>query len=521
MGVSLGKDSKLKKELGLLQLTALGLGAIIGAGIFVAPAAVASMAGPLGILSWVIGAAAMALIAMFYAELGSLKPTTSGFYVYASETTGKFSGFISGWGTLISYATTVPIELFTIMLYLSSFFPGLTTTATLPLFGSVGVLSYEGIAASIALLWALTLVNVIGVKYGGWYATATTGLKLAAVLSFVAGGFFLLHPSNYGLFLPKDQAGSGVLLSVSATVFSYLGFRQPTDLGGEAKSGRSKYVLPLATLLSIGIAAVVYVAVSTVFTGMINWSAMGIARGAWGSIPTEYTLAQVASSNGAASLALLITVGIIISALGTAGVYTTTTARVPYQMAESGPLSKVHSRYGTPYASLLIIAVFQTFLLALSLGYWALYYVSTISGVVSYGISGPLAAMLYRVKGEKAGFTVPFGKVLAPLGFAAASFLVYWSGWPYTGYGLAFVISGLVAYVVTERKRGILAATRDMAKASWLLIYLFGLILLSYIGPSAFNGLNWMPFPYDELVVLAFSIATYFLGYGFGRSREA
>ncbi len=521
MEVSLKKDSNLKKELGLLQLTALGLGAIIGAGIFVAPAAVASVAGPLGLLSWVIGAIAMAIIALFYAELGSLKATTSGFYVYAKETTGDFSGFMSGWGTLISYATTVPIELFTIMLYLSSFFPSLTATATLPVFGTVGVLSTEGVLLSVGLLWALTAINVVGVKYGGWYATATTGLKLAAVFSFVAGGLFFLHPSNYGLFLPRDQAGSGVLLGVSATVFSYLGFRQPTDLGGEAKSGKNKYLLPLATLLSIGIAAVVYVAVSAVFTGMINWSAMGITKGAWGSIPTDYTLAQVASSNGSGSLALLITVGIVISALGTAGVYTTTTARVPYQMADAGPLAKVHGKYATPYVSLLVIAVFQTVLLSLSLGYWALYYVSTISGVVSYGISGPLAAMLYRARGEKASFRVPFGRVLAPLGFAAASFLVYWSGWPYTGYGLAFVVSGIAAYAFTKRKEGMSALARQMAKSGWLLIYLFGLILLSFMGPSAFNGLNVIPFPYDELVVLTFSVAIYYLGYRYGLSSAS
>ncbi|MGC8631435.1 MAG: APC family permease [Thermoprotei archaeon] len=511
METTIQKDSRLKKELGLLQLTALGVGAIIGAGIFIAPAAVASLAGPLDIFSWIVGGLAMAIIALFYAELGSLKPTTSGFYVYAKETSGEFTGFISGWGTFLSYATTVPIELFTIMLYLSSFVSGLTTNSIIPVFGSVSVLSYRGLALAISLLWLLTLINIIGVKYGGWYATITTGLKLAALFSFIGGGLFFIHPSNYGLFLPRDQAGTGVLLGVSATVFSYMGFRQPTDVGGEAKNGNK--IVPLATLLSIAVATAVYLAVSIVFTGMVNWSAMGIPKGVWSSIPSEYTLAQVATSNGGLALGLLITIGIIISALGTAGVFTTTTARVPYQMAENGPLSKVHGKYATPYVSLLVIAVFQTFLIAFSIGYWALYYVSAISGVMSYGISGPLAAMIYRARGGKPGFRVPFGEFLAPLGFVAASFLIYWSGWPYTGYGVGFVITGLFAYLIATRKRGLLAAAREMYKAGWLLVYLIGLILLSYAGPSSFNGQNIIQFPYDEITVLAFSLAVYYTAY--------
>jgi len=156
METTIQKDTRLKKELGLLQLTALGVGAIIGAGIFIAPAAVASLAGPLDIFSWIVGGLAMGIIALFYAELGSLKPTTSGFYVYARETSGEFTGFISGWGTFLSYATTVPIELFTIMLYLSSFVSSLTTNSTIPVFGSVSVLSYRGLVLAITLLWLFT-----------------------------------------------------------------------------------------------------------------------------------------------------------------------------------------------------------------------------------------------------------------------------------------------------------------------------------------------------------------------------
>ncbi len=506
------KDLKLKKELGLLQLTAMGIGAIIGAGIFIAPAGVASVAGPLGIISWIIGGLIMAVVALFYAELGSLKPTTSGFYVYARETSGDFPGFVSGWGTFLSYATTVPIELFTIMLYMTSFIPGLTTTGNIPVFGSVNELTYAGLAVALALLWALTLINVVGIKYGGLYATATTGLKLAALVSFLGAGIFLVHPSNYGLFLPRDQAGSGILLGVSATVFSYMGFRQPSDLGGEAKNANR--TIPLATLMSMLVATAVYICVGLVFTGMVNWAALGAKAGSWSSVPSDLTLAQAAELNGALPLALLITIGIMISALGTAGVFTTTTARVPYQMAEDGFLTRVHEKYATPYVSLLVIAAFQSVVMVFSIGYWALYYVSAISGVMSYGISGPLATMIYRARGLKAGFSVPYAQVLAPVAFVASSFLIYWSAWPYTGYGVGFVASGIAIYLYTKgRKKALSAAIREITRSYWLIVYLAGIIVLSYFGPAAFNGLNVIPFPYDELLVAAFALAVYYAAY--------
>jgi amino acid transporter len=506
------KDLKLKKDLGLLQLTAMGIGAIIGAGIFIAPAGVASVAGPLGIISWIAGGLIMSLIALFYAELGGMRPTTSGFYVYARETSGDFPGFMSGWGTFLSYATTVPIELYTIMFYMTSFVPGLASTGNIPIFGVVNELTYRGLAVALILLWALTLINVIGVKYGGWYATATTGLKLAALFSFLAAGIFLVRPSNYGFLLPRDQAGSGVLLGISATVFSYMGFRQPSDVGGEVKN--AKRIIPLATLISMGIATLVYVSVGLVFTGMINWAALGITPGSWSSVPSNLTLAEVARLDGALPLALLITVGIIISALGTAGVFTTTTARVPYQMAEGGLLTKVHERYATPNLSLIVKAIFQSVLMFFSIGYWALYYVSAISGVFSYGISGPLATMIYRAKGLRSEFSVPFARVLAPIAFVASSLLVYWSAWPYTGYGTAFVASGIALYLyVKVRKGGVLSAAREIVKSYWLIAYIVGLMILSYLGPSAFNGVNFIPFPYDELIVVVFSLGIYYAAY--------
>ncbi len=247
---------------------------------------------------------------------------------------------------------------------------------------------------------------------------------------------------------------------------------------------------------------------------MVNWAALGAKAGSWSSVPSDLTLAQAAELNGALPLALLITIGIMISALGTAGVFTTTTARVPYQMAEDGFLTRVHEKYATPYVSLLVIAAFQSVVMVFSIGYWALYYVSAISGVMSYGISGPLATMIYRARGLKAGFSVPYAQVLAPVAFVASSFLIYWSAWPYTGYGVGFVASGIAIYLYTKgRKKALSAAIREITRSYWLIVYLAGIMVLSYFGPAAFNGLNVIPFPYDELLVAAFALAVYYAAY--------
>ena len=89
----------------------------------------------------------------------------------------------------------------------------------------------------------------------------------------------------------------------------------------------------------------------------------------------------------------------------------------------------------------------------------------------------------------------------------------YWSGWPYTGYGLGFLVTGVISYAFVRRKSGLRGISKGVAKGYWYLVYLGGVLMLSYLGPSAFNGLNCIRFPYDEVFVFAFSLAVYFLAY--------
>ena len=189
---------KLKRSLGLSMATALVIGNMVGSGVFGLPSALASV-GPISLLAWVITGAGAILLALVFANLGRAYPQTGGPYVYARRAFGDFAGFWTAWGYWIAaWAGNAAIAVIFVS-YATVFWPSL---------GTNNVLAF---AVGLTLIWALTLVNVAGVRESGVISLVTTVLKFVPVLLIGLIGLFYMHSGNFSPVRPASRQPGGAL----------------------------------------------------------------------------------------------------------------------------------------------------------------------------------------------------------------------------------------------------------------------------------------------------------------------
>jgi APA family basic amino acid/polyamine antiporter len=269
---------ELKRELGLLGATDIGIGAIIGAGIFVLSGIAAGLAGPSVILAFILAGVVALLSALSSAELSSFITEAGGSYIYTTRAFGNFWGFIVGWTAIYDYivgASAVSIGFAAYLLY----FVGLEPDQVL--------IVIIGTVLPIGLM----LLNMKGLKEATRANNALVFMKVGALIVFVAVGIaFILGapgPSNFTPFLPNGVSG---LLSATAIVFfAFIGFNTVTTVSEEVKD--PERTVPRAIMLAFGISTVLYIAVSAIEVGLVDWRVLGSS-----SAPLETAL-KVATDN--------------------------------------------------------------------------------------------------------------------------------------------------------------------------------------------------------------------------------
>jgi len=495
----------LKREIGLFTLVAIGVGSIIGSGMFAMPAVMGSVAGPALILAVILTGIITTFLAITYAELGSTFPRTGGPYSLPRLALGNFGGFVLGWGYFL-YAfigTAAIIDIF--ITYLGFYVPGLAVGETLaPL----------GIAIAIVALWIFTAINIFGVKWGGLYSVVTTIGKIIPLLIFGLVGLAYIDFGNFTPFFPFGL--SGVTLAMAFEFWAFTGFEAVVIPTEEVKNPERN--VPRAMLLTMAIVIVVYVFISFAFTGMIRWSNLSppLASGDWAGIGNlQSPLSDVAKALGLPILAAIVTIGAIISTAGAGGDWVLLQGRIPFAMAQDGlfwsPMKKVHPKYQTPYLS-LIFASFLTMVIMIAIpNFPSVALIASITALVPYAAAALSVPILRKTKPEvHRPFKLPAPKIIAGLAFILATLLVYWASWPWTLVGGILMLIGfpLFLFVRTHDARA------QLKKTLWLLVYLIGIIVISYLGDTNFIYNNFLPIgpqgiismPYDMLVVTAFAI---------------
>lgn len=331
---------ELKRTLNFFDATAIGIGAVIGAGIFGVLGVAVGYAGPAVVVSMIIAGTVALFTAISFAELSSAIPKEGGTYQYAYEMINPFVAFISGCMWL--FAQTVAGS--AVCIILASYFVGL-----LPFFpAKVVVLSFPVstvniVAVSAAL--ALTALNLRGIKHSARVNNVLVVTKILILCSFVIVGAFQVKTQLYSNFAPNSFFG--ILQGAGFIFFAYLGFGRIAALGEEVKN--PKRTLPLAILFALGVSTLLYVATGFVATGLVPYKILGAS-----SSP----IAEAAHATGNYSLFAVVSFGALVATVSVLLTNLLGLSRVSFSMARNGQfpkaLAKVHPKLGTPYLSILI-----------------------------------------------------------------------------------------------------------------------------------------------------------------------
>jgi basic amino acid/polyamine antiporter, APA family len=502
-----GKAS-LKKELGLWSLVGLGVGGIVGSGVFGLPATMGSVAGPSLILAVVLVGAITILLALIYSELGSAFPITGGPYSIPRLALGDTGGFVIGWGYFL-YAFTGTAAIIDIMVTYAGFYiPGLSVGLTL---------TGTGIAIAVAATIVFTAVNVLGVKWGAAVGVVTTAAKLIPLLLFGVIGLAYLHPSNFTPFLAFGWGGIG--LAMAFGFFSFTGFEAVVIPTGEVRNPQR--TIPRAMMITMAIVVVVYVLIATSFAGLIDWSALGLTAGDWGSVGgLSSPLSDVSKAAGLGILATVITVGAIISTTGAGNDWVFFQGRMPYAMAEDGlfwgPMDRIHKKYATPYISLIFASVLTIITQILVPSFPSVVLIASITTLIPYAAASVSLPIMRKTHATaERPFRLPAATVFSAAGFVLSTILIYWASWPWTLVGAAATLIGFPLYLTIGHNK------LELKKQAWLVVYIVGLATISLLGDTNFIYQNFLPvgpmgilaMPYDLIVLILFGLGTFAWAY--------
>ena len=491
-------ESQLKRSLGAFQLTLLGVGAIIGAGIFstVGTAAAGGAehpgAGPAIVISFILTAITCGFAALCYAEFASMVPVSGSAYTYAYATLGELVGWIIGWDLIIEYAVgNVAVAIswsgyFQELLrnvgiqfpdwlctdYRSAAQAAQQIAETRAKGGSVEALGAAVAQAAHALATApqlfglhivfnlpaflivmlITVVLIVGIRESAWFNSAMVLLKLAIIAFFIIMGFFYVKTANWHPFAPNGYRG--VFTAAAIIFFAYIGFDAVSTAAEETKN--PKRDMPIAIISSLIACTVIYILVALVLTGMLPWR----------QLDTAEPLATAFSALGMKWPTIVISLGAVFATTSVLLVFQLGQPRIFFSMARDGLLpqwaAKVHPKYRTPYVTTwltgIVVAVFAS--------------VANINEVVELTNIGTLFAFVlvcvgitilrYKDPGRERPFRVPLGAWLIPmLGAACCIFLMFYlpptSWWRFIGWlvlGMSIYFSYGYTHSVVGRESG-------------------------------------------------------------------
>ncbi len=475
-------ERRLKKTLGVLSLTALGVGAIIGTGIFVLTGTAAAGevvqypsllkaplldvlmhghaaagtagrpgAGPAIALSFFLVAVVCGFAALCYAELASMIPVAGSAYTYTYATLGELVAWIIGWDLILEYAVSNMAVAVGFSAYIDSLLEtfgvhlpvALSTPAYAPDTGWALHFNLPG----FLIVLVLTILLVIGIRESAEANSIMVGIKLVAILVFVVFAAKYIHPVNWKPFMPNGW--QGVLTGGAIVFFSYIGFDSVSTAAEECKNPRRD--LPIGILLSLLICASLYVGVAVVLTGIQHWD----------SLRNAAPVANALRAIGLNRIQQWVTVGALMGMISSLLVYQLGQARVWFAMSRDGLLpgsfSRVHRRFRTPHVATWVAG----FVVGIPAGIFdigTLADLSNIGTLFAFVLVSLAVLVLRRTQPNRPrGFRVPLVPLLPA--FSVLSCLLLMASLTLENWIRFFVwlAIGLVIYFTYSRKRSALA----------------------------------------------------------------
>ncbi len=497
--------ARLKRDIGLVGLTFISVGGIIGSGWLFGPMLAVQHAGPAAILSWLIGAIAMFILAITFAEISAMLPIPGGIARVPQFSHGNIVSMAMGWTAWIGYNTTAPIEVEAMLKYLAPYAPWLHTAET-------GDLTGAGILVALILMLLFVAINAMGVKFFAQVNAVLTWAKIAIpiVLSIllIATRFNAQNFSEPGGFAPYGLHGILAAVSTGGVIFSFIGFRHVVDMAGEVRN--PKFAIPAALVLSIILCAAIYLGLQIAFIGALDPSVLtnGWANLSFGG---EGPLDAVIMSVGLLWFISLLNVGSIIGPFGNGLVATGSNARIGLALSQNGFLPKrlqTLSSFGVPLWALGLNFLIGTLFL-LTVPFTTVIALNGAAIVMSFAV-GPIAVVCLRdlLPDHPRSIRIPAVRLVAWTAFAIATLVVYWSGWDTVWrLGIALLVGKALLLI---RFRGSLNEM-DVTEALWLMPYFVGIGLISLLGQFGKGALKQIPFGWDILVCVVFSAVIFVL----------
>lgn len=507
------------RGIGFIGLTFIAVGGVIGSGWIFGPLITAKLAGPASVLSWALGGLGMLILAFSYAEISSIIPVAGGMARLPMFSHGKTTTMVMGWTAWIGYNTAAPIETIAVLDYLAAFFPWLKTSADAQF-----DLSLSGMGVALCILSLFTFINAVGVNFFARTNTSLTWFKIAIPLIVAAGLlYFKFNPENFtahGGFMPNGWHGVFAAISSGGIIFSFIGFRHAIDMAGETKS--PQLVIPIALTSSLLLCLILYEIVQIAFIGALTPTQL--ANG-WSNLTLAGDLgplAVVVTSLGIGFFTVLLYAGAIIGPTGAALVSTGSSGRLAYAMAENELFPSYFNKLSARAVPLraMVLNLLAGAIVVLFISFKEAVALNSASIILSFSV-GPIAVYTFRrqFSNIKRHFKLPFVQFFGIAGFCVSSLIIYWSGWNVLIVMYGALIIGLALFVVNIYYRKESVNDIDLKNALWIIPYLICLSIISYFG-SYGGGRGYLDFPFDELLVIALGICTFYLAAYSGLKTE-
>jgi amino acid transporter len=498
-----------RKQLSLVDLTFIGLGAIFGSGWLFSASHVAAIAGPAGILSWLIGGAAVLLLGLVYCELGAALPRAGGVVRYPEYSHGILLGSLMGFITLIAFSSLIAIETVACRQYAAAWFPSLSKAGS----GNPSVLGW---LVQLVLLTVFFGLNYFSVKTFAKANNVISIFKFVVPLLVIVVLLTHYQPGNMHVhgFAPFGFAGVEGAISAGGIIFAYLGLTPIISVASEVRDPQR--TIPIALILSVALSTIIYVLLQLAFLGSIP--AAVLSHG-WLAVGSEFSLPyhDIMLALGIGWLAVLVVCDAMISPSGTGNIYMNATPRVVYGWARSGAFFKVFTRIdgksGIPRPALWLTFALSIFWTLPFPSWEALIGVVSAALVLSYAVAPITVAALRRSAPElPRPFRVRGFAVLGPLSFIVAALIVYWSGWSTVSWLLGLQVVLFLIYVVYRGIRGGNHGelVQQVYNSAWLIGFYAATMVLSYLG--TFGGNSTIGHPLDSLLTALMALLVYYWG---------
>ena len=435
---------KLKKEMGLFTVTAIGVSQMIGTGIYMAPQGLAECSNPMAsLIACIIVGIGTLLIALSFGNIGEKFPVSGSAIVYTNAAFGETPAFMVGWTYWWSNILGIPAIVTGTLAYGSYFIPGLADNNWMIfIFGS-------------AIVWFYTYVNIRGIGGAGKLNLILTVIKLIPLVVFFVIAIMHFDSSNMETVSSAENEGMGLVpMAVGYLVWSFLGFEGTTISAGEVKNSKN---VKRATILCAITVMFIYICFIILATGSMNQGDLATSTSPVADI--------IAMSTGSGWAGAFIAIGVFISGFACAGAWTISSARITYSLGEQGLVpdivTKTNPKYKTPATALIIDAVVCTAILAMNFSkglveaYNFLIVLSSLASLIFYAFGVASEIMLLRRGDDRFSFLYFIkSSFISLVALAYIIYACYSCGADYVMYGFLFILVGMPFYIYVKYKKG-------------------------------------------------------------------